>query len=188
MSNRLPVLRALALVLVAFATSASAGETDVSPSPAAGTVSAEHERLAALAGVWDVKQSLRLKPGEPPQRDTGTARFTVELGGRALRQDLHIDSRPPFQGIGVTGYDTLTRTWFTGWMDLNFTDLLVLRGVRDERANTWRFAGSMREATGATVPTREELTLVDHDHLVARYFETRQGTETLVVQLEYSRR
>lgn len=174
----------LALALSSLMNQAHAGTSD--PSIPAGVVSAEHARLARLVGLWNVKQSLWLKPG-PPQRDTGTAEFTTVLGGRALQQDLRISTRTPFQGIGFTGYDTVTRTYFTSWMDVNFTDLLVLRGTRDDRTDTWRFSGSMSGVDGTPVPTREELRIVDEDHFIARFFETKQGSEVLVVELEYSR-
>jgi hypothetical protein len=173
----------LALALSSFMNLAHAGGNEPAP---AGAVSTEHARLARFAGLWNVKQSLWLKPG-PPQRDTGTAEFTTVLGGRALQQDLRISSRTPFHGIGFTGYDTVTRTYFTSWMDVNFTDLLVLRGARDEGTGTWNFSGSMSGADGTPVPTREELRVLDENHFNVRYFETKQGTEALVVELEYSR-
>jgi hypothetical protein len=173
----------LALALSSVMNLAHAGGNEPAP---AEPVSAEHARLGRFAGLWNVKQSLWLKPGLP-QRDTGTAEFTTVLGGRALQQDLRISSRTPFQGIGFTGYDTVTRTYFSSWMDVNFTDLLVLRGTRDESTDTWHFSGSMSGADGTPIPTREELRFVDEDHFVARFFETKQGSEALVVELEYSR-
>jgi hypothetical protein len=175
----------LALALSSVMNLAHAGGSE--PPASTGAVSAEHARLARLAGLWNVKQSLWLKPGEPSQVDTGTAEFTTVLGGRALQQDLRISSHTPFQGIGFTGYDTVTRTYFTSWMDVNFTDMLVLRGTRDEGTDTWRFSGSMSGADGTPVPTRQELSIVDANHFNVRYFETKQGREALVVELEYSR-
>jgi hypothetical protein len=175
----------LALALSSVMNLAHAGGSE--PPAPTGAVSAEHARLARLAGLWNVKQSLWLKPGEASQVDTGTAEFTTVLGGRALQQDLRISSHTPFQGIGFTGYDTVTRTYFTSWMDVNFTDMLVLRGTRDEGTDTWRFSGSMSGADGTPVPTRQELSIVDANHFNVRYFETKQGTEALVVELEYSR-
>jgi hypothetical protein len=175
----------LTLALSSFMNQVHAGGSE--PSAPAAAVSAEHARLARLAGLWNVKQSLWLKPGEPPQVDTGTAEFTAVLGGRALQQDLRISSHTPFQGVGFTGYDTVTRTYFTSWMDVNFTDLLILRGTRDEGTDTWRFSGSMSGADGTPIPTRQELSIVDDGHFNVRYFETKQGSEALVVELEYSR-
>jgi hypothetical protein len=45
----------------------------------------------------------------------------------------------------------------------------------------------MSGADGTRVPTREELRVLDENHFNVRYFETKQGTEALVVELEYSR-
>ena len=186
---RTRLLLPLAFALSLFVNMAHAGRSEppTLTAPAAGAVSSEHARLAKLAGLWNVKQSLWVQPGRP-QMDVGTAEFITVLGGRALRQDLRISSATPFQGIGFTGYDTLTRTYFTSWMDVNFTDLLVLRGDRDEGTNTWRFSGSMPAVGGTSIPTRQELHVLDEDRFIVRYFETRQGSEKLVVQLEYSRR
>lgn len=187
---RIPFFLLLALALSGFMHRAYAGQDGplARPTPVAGALSVEHARLARLAGLWNVKQSLWAKAGEQPRVDTGTAEFTVVLGGRALRQDLRISSSTPFQGLGFTGYDTITQTWFTSWMDLNFTDLLVMRGTRDGRADTWRFSGAMSGPDGTPVPTRQELRILDDDHAIARFFETRQGSEALVVELDYSRR
>ncbi|MDI9237856.1 DUF1579 family protein [Lysobacter sp. LF1] len=179
---------ALALALAATTLLAHAGEATPRPAVAAGTVGDEHRRLGELAGLWAVRQSLWLTPGQPPRVDAGTAEFSIVLGGRALRQDLRVSSDAPFQGIGHTGFDNVSRTYFTSWMDVNFTDLLVLRGEYDEASHTYRFSGSMTGADGTHVPTREELRVVDANHLLARYFETKHGTETLVVELAYSRR
>jgi hypothetical protein len=72
-------------------------------------------------------------------------------------------------------------------MDVNFTGLLVMHGDYDAGRATYRFRGEMADERGAAVPTREELQVVDDRHFVARFLETRNGLETLVVQLEYSR-
>lgn len=157
------------------------------PSAAAGAIGDEHRRLAELAGRWRVKQSLWLAAGQPPQIDSGTALFTSVLGGRHLQQDLRIGSSPPFQGLGYTGYDTSTGRYYTSWMDINFTGVLLLHGDHDARSNTYRFEGEMSGEGGARIPTREELHVLDADHLVVRYYETRQGREALVVELDYSR-
>jgi hypothetical protein len=153
----------------------------------ASAADAQHVQLAKLAGRWQVRQRLWPRPGQAPQVDAGVATFTPVLGGRHLRQELRIDSRPPFQGLGYIGYDTATRRYFTTWMDVNFTGLLVMQGDFDPARTTYRFRGEMADAQGDAVPTREELQLVDDRHFVARFFETRNGVETLVVQLEYSR-
>jgi hypothetical protein len=177
MKQKIPVMLALSLAaLVNLAQGAEPGAPGV-----------EHQRLAQLAGLWNVRQSLWLEAGKPAQADVGTAQFTMVLGGRQLQQDLRVGSSTPFQGIGYTGYDNTTHTFVTSWTDVNLTDILVLRGDYDERARVYRFRGEMSGDDGLKIPMREELRIDDARHFVARYYETRDGREALVVELEYSR-
>lgn len=181
---------AVVLLLTAGTTLAAPREETPASTPstnAAAVVGDEHRRLAALTGLWRVKQSLWLVAGQPPQVDSGTALFTTVLGGRHLQQDLRIGSTTPFQGLGYTGYDNTTGRYYTSWMDINFTGVLLLRGDHDARTNTYRFAGEMSGEGGERIPTREELRVLDANHLLVRFYETRRGRESLVVELEYSR-
>lgn len=183
-------LAALPLILnIGLAQAADSG-TAILPAPsldAAAAVGEEHRRLAELAGRWRVRQSLWLDEAKAPQIDAGTAVFTAVLGGRHLQQDLRIASRTPFQGLGYTGYDNSSHSYYTSWMDINFTGVLLLRGDYDAKARVYRFRGEMAGEGGTPVPTREELQVLDSNHIVARYFETRRGKESLVVELDYSR-
>jgi hypothetical protein len=181
-------LAVLLLALAAAPVARGAQPPGTAPhSPTASVHDPQHAQLGKLAGRWQGKQRLWTRPGQPPQVDAGVATFTTLLGGRHLQQDLRIASHPPFQGLGYIGYDTATRSYFTTWMDVNFTGLLVMRGDYDPRATTYRFHGEMVDGQGVVVPTREELQVVDDRHVVARFLETRDGVETLVVELQYSR-
>lgn len=183
-------LAVLPLMLNLAAAQAAEDADRTAPAPpanAAAAVGDEHRRLAALAGSWNVKQSLWLDDAKVPQVDAGTAVFTAVLGGRHLQQDLRVRSNPPFQGLGFTGYDTVTRQYYTSWMDIHFTGVLWLHGDYDAAARVYRFSGAMPAADGESVPTREELRILDSRHVVARFFETRHGRESLVVELDYTR-
>lgn len=185
-----PKLAALPLMLNLVGVQAAADTDSTATAPpanAAAAVGDEHRRLATLAGTWSVKQSLWLDDAKVPQVDAGTAVFTAVLGGRHLQQDLRVRSNPPFQGLGFTGYDNASRQYYTSWMDINFTGVLLLHGDYDAGARVYRFHGAMPGADGESVPTREELQLVDGKHVIARFFETRRGRESLVVELDYSR-
>lgn len=185
-----PKLAVLPLILNLVAAQAAADTQQPAQAPpanAAAAVGEQHRRLAALAGQWRVQQSLWLNEATVPQVDSGTALFTAVLGGRHLQQDLRVRSHPPFQGLGFTGYDNVTRQYYTSWMDINFTGVLLLHGDYDAAAKVYRFSGAMAGAAGESVPTREELQIVDGKHFVARFFETRRGRESLVVELDYSR-
>jgi hypothetical protein len=177
------------LFLAAGGTMAAPGKNASTPAPsinAGAAVGDAHRRLATLAGLWRVKQSLWLADKQAPVVDSGTAMFTMVLGDRHLQQDLRIDSSAPFQGLGYIGYDNATGRYYTSWMDINFTGVLLLHGEHDARTNTYRFEGEMRGEGGERIPTREELRVLDGNHLVVRFYETRHGRESLVVELEYA--
>lgn len=176
----------LILNLVAAQAADDAGKT-APPANAAAAIGEQHRRLAELAGTWSVKQSLWLNEAKVPQIDAGTAVFSAVLGGRHLQQDLRVQSNPPFQGLGFTGYDNTTHRYYTSWMDINFTGVLLLHGDYDAAAKVYRFSGAMAGDGGESVPTREELQILGRNHVVARFFETRRGRESLVVELDYSR-
>lgn len=151
---------------------------------------AEHAALAKLAGHWSVKQSYWTSPEKPPAVDQGEADLAMVLDGRHLRQTLHIAAKDkPFEGLGYIGYDTAAKTFFSTWMDVNFTGFIVAKGGYDEAAGRYTFVGATPDFDhpGATIPLREVMTVVDGDHFTYDYYETREGREARAVRLEYTR-
>lgn len=144
----------------------------------------QHVALAALAGTWDVTQSFYASPGAQPAIDKGSADFAMVLNGRHLRQSLHIASKVPFEGLGYIGYDPAAGHWFSTWMDVNFSGLIVAWGDHDDATDTYSFTGTMAGA----IPLREVLHISDKDHFRYDYYETRNGRESLAVRLDYARR
>ena len=112
--------------------------------------------------------------------DTGSADFGMVLKGRHLRQTLYIADGTGFEGLGYIGYDNATGQFFTTWMDVNFPGIVVAYGGKD--GDAYVLKGNMGQ-----VPVREVLKIVDHDHVDYRFYETHDGKEALVVELEYSR-
>ncbi len=149
----------------------------------------EHAALARLAGHWSVRQTFWTTPDAPPAIDQGDADFTMVLDGRHLRQDLHIAAKTPFQGLGYIGYDTGAKTFFSTWMDVNFTGFIVAKGDYDAVARRYTFKGEVPDSArpGTTIPLREVLSVRDDDHFTYAYYETHGGKENQAVQLDYTR-
>jgi len=141
---------------------------------------AQHRMLAGLAGHWTVRQSLWLDASGKAKVDSGTADFTMVLKGRHLKQTLHIADGTGFEGLGYIGYDNATGQFFATWMDVNFPGIVVTYGGPD--GDAYVFKGNM-----GPVPVREVLKIVDNKHFDYRFYETHDGKEALVVELEYSR-
>lgn len=179
---------AASLALLLSTGLAGTAPTEAAPFPATVTTPDDgRARLTEFVGLWTVRQALWMDAGKPPQIDTGTALFTTVLEGRQLQQDLRVGSRVPFQAIGYIGYDPRTNLYSSTWMDLNLSNVLVMRGRYDASDATYRLSGETTFDDGQVVPTREELHRLDETHFVVRYFETRRGREVLMVELAYSR-
>ena len=156
----------------------------------AAPLDAEHAALATLAGRWAVKQTLWATPGQPPAIDVGAADLAMVLDGRHLRQDLHIAAKDkPFEGLGYIGYDTAAKTFFSTWMDVNFTGLIVAKGDYDPSARRYIFRGEVPDSArpGQAILLREVMSIRDDDHFTYAYYETRDGKEAQAVQLDYTR-
>jgi hypothetical protein len=169
-----------AVVLVAMITTSSR----------AAPLDGEHAALARLAGHWTVRQTYWAAPGAPPAVDPGEADFAMVLGGRHLRQTLRITSKDkPFEGLGYIGYDADAKTFFSTWMDVNFTGLIVARGGYDPATRRYTFSGAAPDPAhpGTIAPLREVMSVQDDDHFTYDYFETREGREVQAVRLEYVR-
>jgi hypothetical protein len=147
---------------------------------AAPALDAQHRMLAGLSGHWTVKQSLWLDASGKTKVDKGSADFAMVLKGRHLKQTLHITDGTGFEGLGYIGYDNATGQVFTTWMDVNFPGIVVAYGSQD--GDAYVLKGSM-----GSVPVREVLKIVDNKHIDYRFYETHDGKEALVVELEYSR-
>jgi hypothetical protein len=156
----------------------------------AAPLDAEHEALANLAGHWSVKQTLWATPGGAPAIDHGDADFAMVLDGRHLRQALRIAAKDkPFEGLGYIGYDAAAKRFFSTWMDVNFTGVIVAQGDYDAAAQRYVFKGTVPNAAlpGTTMALREVMSIQDNDHFSYDYYEMQGGKEAQAVRLEYTR-
>lgn len=155
----------------------------------AGIVGLQHQRLAKLVGTWKVTQSFWTRGNPTPQIDTGTATYAMVLGGRHLRQELRIDSSDKaFEALGYIGYDNMAGRYYSSWMDINFTGVIMAYGDYDAASRTYTFLGTLPgPAASEAVPLRGELKVVDANHFLYDFYERHGGIEALAVRLAYTR-
>ena len=155
----------------------------------AGPIGPQHRRLAELVGTWKVTQSFWTTGNPTPKIDTGSATYAMVLGGRHLRQDLRIDSPgKAFEALGYVGYDNMSGRYYSSWMDINLTGLIIAYGDYDAATHTYTFAGTLPgSAAGKTIPLRSELRVLDANHFTYDFYESHDGNEALAVRLEYTR-
>lgn len=187
------MLDSRALVVLSLIAGVTAPPGAMAACPSAQAVAApvqsdaQHRQLRIFAGEWAVKQSLWLKPGQPPQLDLGRASFGWVLNGRHLRQAIHINSATAFDGLSYFGYDDSAAKYFVTWMDVNFNGIIVAQGAYDSVHCVYTLLGSMNASHGQVVPVREVVSMLDDNHFTYEFFETREGKEVLGVRLDYAR-
>lgn len=155
----------------------------------AAVVGQQQQRLAELVGTWKVTQSLWTSGNPTPKIDTGRATYAMVLGGRHLRQDLQINSpNKAFEALGYIGYDNITGRYYSSWMDINFTGMILAYGDYDASSHTYTFMGTLPgPAASESIPLRAELKVVDPNHFTYDFYERHAATEALAVRLEYTR-
>jgi hypothetical protein len=175
------------VALGVFACSAILLPNDVAAAPNTPQLTdAQHMRLAELAGRWNVTQSEWKSAGEPPVIDHGSATLTLVLG-RHIRQTLQINSAKAFEGLGYIGYDLATGKYFSTWMDVNFTGVIVATGDRDPASGAYTFLAQVPDGKGGHLRVRERMVVKDRDHFTFEYYEAHDASEALAIRLEYVR-
>ena len=77
-----------------------------------------HKLFAGLAGSWTTQTKEWMEPGKPPMESTGTSEMKMLLDGRFLFQEYDGQMMgQPFSGVGIDGYDNLTKKYVTAWID-----------------------------------------------------------------------
>lgn len=156
----------------------------------AAAVGSQHRQLQALAGDWDVKSSFWMDPAAPPMTETGKARNTLVLGGRFLRSEFAGQMMGgPFEGLGYTGYDNRKGRYYVTWMDTASTGVLIAWGDYDSAKRSYTYRADLPDPLdpAKTSPIREVLRIVDADHHVLEWYETRNGAQIKTMQVEYAR-
>ncbi len=170
-------------------TTTTAADESAAAFEKAGIVGPQHRRLAELVGTWKVTQSFWTTGNPAPKIDAGSATYAMVLGGRHLRQDLRIDSPDKaFEALGYIGYDNMAGRYYSSWMDVNFTGLILAYGDYDAASHTYTFLGTLPgPAASKAVPLRAELKVLDADRFTYDFYERHDGKEALAVRLEYTK-
>jgi hypothetical protein len=149
----------------------------------------EHDRMATLAGTWDLQFKHRSGPDAPWQTETGTAVLTMELGGRYLLEKLTCTyDGAPYQGVRVHGFDNLEGNYFNIWMDTLGTWPVLSRGTKDANG-VLRYHGRWFDThTPSGRPFKTVARRDGEDMWQLDLFDTIDGEEVKVLEATYTRR
>jgi hypothetical protein len=154
----------------------------------AATPGAEHAWLASLAGSWTFTGTSWMEPGGPGETFTGTAERTMIFGGRVLVEKVTSEfGGMPFEGMGMTGYDNVTQSWWGTWNDNMSTGMAISKGSCS--AGKCEFTMTMPDAVTGKMSTGRVVAehMADHEAHVM-YAPGPDGKEFKVMEFHYSRK
>ncbi|MCI0427140.1 MAG: DUF1579 domain-containing protein [Nitrospiraceae bacterium] len=155
-----------------------------------GTPGEPHKLFATLAGSWTTTTKEWMEPGKPPTESTGTAEMKMLLDGRFLYQEYNSQMMgQPFSGIGIDGYDNMTKKYVTAWIDTMGTGIFMMEGAASADGKTITLKGSHPEPGGGKMTHRAVWKIVDDNTQAFDMYGTHQGSKEMkVLEITYSRK
>jgi hypothetical protein len=148
---------------------------DMQACMAAATPGEKQKLLTDQAGTWTGKTKMEMPDGKVETADC-TCTVTPLIGGRYTRCEFKGDmpGMGPFEGIGVYGYDNVSKQYVSSWIDSNSTGVMQGTGElsADGKTITWNYTFScpitkkpapMREVETITGPNTKRLEMFGKD-------------------------
>ena len=158
---------------------------------AAATPGAAHKALQPFAGKFDATVTMWPAPGAPPSESKGASDSKWVLGGRWLEQTYTGSFMGmPFNGIGYTGYDNVSKQYVGTWMDSFSTGPMTSTGSVDAGGKTWSFTSTWNDpVTGKATPGTQKVTVADNDHHTMEFWgPAPDGTSYKMMEIRYTRK
>jgi hypothetical protein len=187
------------LLVFALGTAASAGEPaapEMTPEQQAmmeamakaGALGEQHAWLATLAGSWTFTGTFWMGPEGPPTTSSGTAERTLIHGGRVLVETVRTEFEgQPFEGQGMTGFDNVTKRWWSTWTDTMSTGLMTSVGTCREGRCEFEMTGP-DPLTGGMSSTRGTSEHNGDRELHTSWAKGPDGKEWKTMELVYTRK
>ena len=156
----------------------------------AGTPGAEHQKLAAMAGTYDLTVKSYHTPGAEPAVEGGTATRKSILGNRVLVEEVTSQMMGmPFNGQGLHGFDNVTGKYWATWNDSMSTGLMVSEGTCDANL-TCAYTGTYHDPVSRK-PQTSRMTSRWTDkttEVFEMYGPGPDGKETKMMEITYKKR
>ena len=155
-----------------------------------GSPGEPHKLFAGLAGSWTTQTKEWMEPGKPPTESAGTAEMKMLLDGRFLYQEYNAQMMgQPFSGIGIDGYDNLTKKYVTAWIDSMGTGIFFMEGTGSADGKTITLKGSHPEPGGGKMTHRAIWKIVDADNQSFEMYGAQgHGKEMKMLEITYKRK
>lgn len=195
MTTMLIILAAFAMVSAVLAAAEPRPATGAKPAldpriAEAMQTGPEHQRLARLAGIWDVTCAMWMSPEAPVMESRGSATYRVILDGRFVQADFVGSFQGQrFTGLSLLGYDRAAQRHLSTWCDSMATNLVCLSGTSEDDGRTITYQGEMVCPQLGRTAIRQVETREQDDRFTIVMYQTPVGREEFKsMELTYERR
>ncbi len=197
--DRLVVLAAAALALAVPAAMSTAQEPETAPGgddqaammaawQKAMTPGEPHAELAKGAGEWKMTVRAWMDPAGEPMVSEGKAERQMILGGRVLEEHSTSDMMGmAFEGIARTGYDNVTGTYWSSWIDNMSTACYLQHGSKDADGSTTYRGEFDNPMTGGKTQVRSVVRWESDDVQHFEWYEDHGEGEVKTLVITYER-
>jgi len=153
------------------------------------TPSEPHKQLVSLAGSWATKTKEWMEPDKPPTEPAGSVEIKMLLDGRFLQQDFTSEMMgQPYTGMGITGYDNLSKKYVSIWLDTIGTGPFMMEGMGSSDGKTIALNGQHAEPGGGQMKHRAVWKIVDSNTQTFDMWGAEHGgKEMKVMEIVYTR-
>jgi len=147
----------------------------------------EHEKLAQDVGKYTYVSTFWMEPGAEPMKSTGKSTIEPIMDGRYF-VDKHEGEMmgTTFKGMGVSGYDKVSKEYTSTWIDNMGTGTLMFRGKMNEQGQLETFADTVNPMTGQKEKHKTVITQ-GANGFTMDYFVISNGSETQSMNIVYTR-
>lgn len=154
----------------------------------AGTPGPEHAWLASTAGSWTFEGNAWMSPGDPGTKFSGTEERTLALGGRIVMSKVNASlNGAPFEGMGINGFDNVTKKYWGSWIDNMSTGAMTIRGTCTDGKCEFESVAPDPTTGGTSTGRMVSHQQADHEHVVM-YAKGPDGKEFKAMEFHYTRK
>lgn len=155
----------------------------------AATPDAEHARLIAMCGTWDVEMTFWLQPGRPGITTKGTSTITPLFDGLFVEEKIEGTlNGAAFTTLAWTGFNTATKQYEATRIASTNTIRIAETGAYDEKTNQFELKADYPFA-GDTWHQRTVIERRSADTMIAAsYLSFGKVPEWKGVEIKYTRR
>ncbi|MFQ5888616.1 MAG: DUF1579 domain-containing protein [Gemmatimonadota bacterium] len=194
--RRYAIPSTLAMIVVALPPALAAAqeaemptEAEMAAYMAAASPGAEHQKLAAWVGEFEVDTKFWITPGAEPMLSTGKAERKMILGGRyAVEHYEGMFFGQPFEGMGLTGYDNVEKKYVSAWVDNMGTGIQTMSGDYDDQGRLVLLGHYTDPVTGERKTMKAVSVESGDTEVVYMYDVAEDGTENQMMELTYRKK